>query len=86
MTLESKRGAPENFGGKMLFGKEALQTVREKALYVEMLSEYLFPAGKLHLLSLELWVCVLHQNCCVVRVKADSREACSRDIIDVDVK
>ncbi|GFX12424.1 putative RNA-directed DNA polymerase from transposon BS [Trichonephila clavipes] len=31
-------------------------------------------------------VCVLHQNCCVVRVKADSREACSRDIIDVDVK
>ncbi|GFY15108.1 hypothetical protein TNCV_4493611 [Trichonephila clavipes] len=29
---------------------------------------------------------VLHQNCCVVRVKADSRVACPRDIIDVDVK
>ncbi|GFY19484.1 hypothetical protein TNCV_4646581 [Trichonephila clavipes] len=24
-------------------------------IYMEMLSEYLFPAGKLHLLSLELW-------------------------------
>ncbi|GFV54138.1 hypothetical protein TNCV_1027101 [Trichonephila clavipes] len=35
---------------------------------------------------LKRMVCVLHQNCCVVHVKVDSREACSRDIIDVDVK